>query len=156
MAPHLLERAGFDMTKTTTKNVIHLFECDGKFNSETQNPWRYTSKPSVSEDLAFMRKHIVDWQDLEDEDAICFVIQPKTKKERFETQDWQVLENNPAYETLLKYKDSVFTETLRFEKSKERRIEHEIELEDKTPFSVKQFRLSPDQLTLAGTLSVHI
>jgi len=28
-------------------------------------------KPSVSEDLAFMRKHIVDWQDLEDEDALC-------------------------------------------------------------------------------------
>ena len=41
--------------------------------------------------------------------------------------------------------DSVFTEALRFEKSKEKRIKHEIELEDKTPFSVKQFRLSPDQ-----------
>lgn len=42
--------------------------------NKTYRQMRYgiaACKPSVSEDLAFMRKHIVDWQDLEDEDALC-------------------------------------------------------------------------------------
>ena len=42
--------------------------------NKTYRQMRYgisSCKPSVSEDLAFMRKHIVDWQDLEDEDALC-------------------------------------------------------------------------------------
>ena len=39
--------------------------------NKTYRQMRYgisSCKPSVSEDLAFMRKHIVDWQELEDED----------------------------------------------------------------------------------------
>lgn len=42
--------------------------------NKTYRQMRYgisACKPSVSEDLAFIRKHIVDWQDLEDEDALC-------------------------------------------------------------------------------------
>ncbi len=85
------------------------------------------------------------------QDAFCFILKQEEvvseKTQRFKQQGWESLRNNPAYPTLLKYKDTVFKEKLP-EPGKNPQssdIQHVIELEDATPFAVKQFRLSPDQ-----------
>lgn len=82
-----------------------------------------------------------------DPDSFCFVLNPQTQKvTRYENQDWENLEKNPAYHILRKYKDTVFKESLgQDDKKITSSIEHEIDLADDTPFAVKQFRLSPEQ-----------
>ncbi len=83
-------------------------------------------------------------------DAFFFIIKPEhvesEKSQRYQEQCWERLESNPAYPILLKYKDSVFQEKLTIDKvSDTTGIEHEIDLIDDKPVSVKQFRLSPEQ-----------
>ena len=69
-----------------------------------------------------------------------------TKSQRFNEQSWDALKDNPAFEVLLKYRDSVFKEKLTANELPENpEIEHTIELVDLKPITVKQFRLSPDQ-----------
>ena len=69
-----------------------------------------------------------------------------TKSQRFNEQSWDALRDNPAFEVLLKYRDSVFKEKLTAnELPVNPAIEHTIELVDSKPITVKQFRLSPDQ-----------
>lgn len=76
-----------------------------------------------------------------------FVIQLQQgeKINRFKRQGWEALKHNPAYETLLKYKATVFQDTLDMNNAVQSDIQHSIELQDRTPFHVKQFRISPDQ-----------
>ncbi|POM65091.1 LOW QUALITY PROTEIN: Hypothetical protein PHPALM_19258 [Phytophthora palmivora] len=78
-----------------------------------------------------------------------FVINPhdSEKAERFKSQGWDALKGNPAYETLLKYADTVFRTELPKETPPVREgIEHEILLKaGTTPISVKQWCQSPDQ-----------
>lgn len=87
-------------------------------------------------------------------DTFCFVIVPQQtgiteKQERFRAQTWESLEGSPAYDMLQKYKDTVFKTRLdvnQVEKNAKRHgIQHELEITDKEPISVKQFRLSPEQ-----------
>ena len=80
------------------------------------------------------------------ESATFFILHPTpTEKEmRFRAQGWDQLATNPAYATLLKYKDTVFRDQLEVGKVKTE-MEHNIDLTDRTPFHVPQFRLSPDQ-----------
>lgn len=84
-------------------------------------------------------------RELERKDSMCFTIYPQAKKERIESQGWEALQGSPVYETLRKYKDSVFADSLVYEAHDQSTIQHEIELEDSTPFAIKQFRLSPEQ-----------
>ncbi|POM72089.1 Hypothetical protein PHPALM_11255 [Phytophthora palmivora] len=81
--------------------------------------------------------------------SLVFVINPhdSEKAERFKSQGWDALKGNPAYETLLKYADTVFRTELPNETPPVREgIEHEILLKPgTTPISVKQWRQSPDQ-----------
>ena len=75
--------------------------------------------------------------------------QEKTKKDRYTEQNWDKLKDNPAYEILVKYKNSVFKENLPNKKptldTKRARIQHEIFLKDEKPVFQKQFRLSRDK-----------
>ncbi|OWZ20261.1 Retrotransposon protein, Ty3-gypsy subclass, partial [Phytophthora megakarya] len=78
-----------------------------------------------------------------------FVVNPhdSEKAERFKSQGWDALKNNPAYKTLRKYADTVFRTELPNETPPVREgIEHEVQLKPGTiPISVKQWRQSPDQ-----------
>ncbi|KAH7488446.1 Retrovirus-related Pol polyprotein from transposon 412 [Phytophthora ramorum] len=78
-----------------------------------------------------------------------FVINPhdSEKAERFKSQGWEALKDNPAYDILRKYADTVFRTELPNETPPVREgIEHEILLQPgTTPISVKQWRQSPDQ-----------
>ena len=78
-----------------------------------------------------------------------FVINPQVseKAERFTNQGWEMLKENPAYEILLKYKDTVFKTELPKEVPPVREgIEHEIKLKPETkPIHVPQWRQSPEQ-----------
>jgi Reverse transcriptase (RNA-dependent DNA polymerase) len=82
-----------------------------------------------------------------DPENLFFILNPSQtgKVERFNTQSWDTLKNNPAYPILLKYKDSVFKQELRVVEEPLARIQHEIELDNESPFNVPQFRLSPEQ-----------
>ncbi|KAE9310844.1 Transposon Ty3-I Gag-Pol polyprotein [Phytophthora rubi] len=78
-----------------------------------------------------------------------FVVNPhdSEKAERFKQQGWEALVDNPAYEVLLKYRDTVFRTELPSTTPPVREgIEHEIQLQPGTqPISVKQWRQSPEQ-----------
>ncbi|KAF1329279.1 Retrovirus polyprotein, partial [Globisporangium splendens] len=78
-----------------------------------------------------------------------FVINPHVseKAERFKNQGWEALRDNPAFETLLKYQDTVFrTELPNSTPPIREGIEHEIQLQPGTkPISVRQWRQSPEQ-----------
>ena len=87
-----------------------------------------------------------------DQDTFCFVINPRNveseKSQRYQNQCWEKLRDNPAWNILVKYKDSVFKERLTVEAvSNQNEIQHTIELNDSIPVIVKQFRLSPEQQT---------
>ncbi|GMF48611.1 unnamed protein product [Phytophthora fragariaefolia] len=81
-----------------------------------------------------------------------FVVNPHDleKAERFKQQGWEALVNNPAYEVLLKYRDTVFRTELPSTPPPDREgIEHEIQLQPGTqPISVKQWCQSPEQRTM--------
>lgn len=85
-----------------------------------------------------------------------FVLNPITDKEtekaqRFKSQGWEALKDNPALPVLLKYKDTVFKEELELEHiSTKTDIQHEIELTTDEPFNIPQFRLSPEQQRAVG------
>ena len=78
-----------------------------------------------------------------------FVINPhdSEKAQRFKNQGWDALKDNPAYETLLKYQNTVFRTELPTATPPVREgIEHEIQLKPGTkPISVRQWRQSPEQ-----------
>ncbi|POM61728.1 polyprotein [Phytophthora palmivora] len=78
-----------------------------------------------------------------------FVVNPHNseKAERFKQQGWEALVDNPAYEVLLKYRDTVFrTELLNSTPPVRDGIEHEIQLQPgPQPITVKQWRQSPEQ-----------
>lgn len=80
-----------------------------------------------------------------------FIVNPvddldTAKVRRFKDQGWEALENNPAYEVLLKYKASVFRDKLEIENVvSNNTVTHRIDLVDEIPITVKQFRLSPEQ-----------
>ncbi|CAI5744050.1 unnamed protein product [Peronospora destructor] len=78
-----------------------------------------------------------------------FVVNPhdSEKAERFKSQRWEALKDNPAYSTLRKYANTVFRTELPNETPPVREgIEHEILLKPGTkPVSVKQWRQSPEQ-----------
>ena len=78
-----------------------------------------------------------------------FVVNPhdSEKAARFRQQGWEALKDNPAFEVLWKYKDSVFRTELPSTTPPVREgIEHEIELlPGTTPISVPQWRQSPEQ-----------
>ncbi|KAG3077167.1 hypothetical protein PI124_g20414 [Phytophthora idaei] len=81
-------------------------------------------------------------------DAV-FVVNPHDSENagRFKQQGWEALVDNPAYDVLLKYRDTVFrTELPNSTPPVRERIEHEIQLQSGTqPISVKQWRQSPEQ-----------
>ena len=77
--------------------------------------------------------------------AMCFVVQQQSKMEVQEAQSWDAFKDNPAYSVLRRFKDTVFQNKLNYDASRPNDFQHEIDLEDKTPFAVKQFRLSPEQ-----------
>ncbi|GMG18247.1 unnamed protein product [Phytophthora fragariaefolia] len=78
-----------------------------------------------------------------------FVVNPhdSEKAERFKQQGWEALVDNPAYEVLLKYRDTGFRTELPSTTPPVREgIEHEIQLQPGTqPISGKQWRQSPEQ-----------
>ena len=91
-------------------------------------------------------KKILKQEDTE----FCFQVQVhETKKDRYENQDWKKLKDNPAYEILLEYKDSVFKSKLPTVSTKDQqsRGQHEITLKDTNPINVKNFRVSKEQQT---------
>ncbi|OWZ06940.1 hypothetical protein PHMEG_00020738 [Phytophthora megakarya] len=69
------------------------------------------------------------------------------KVERFKQQGWDGLVDNPAYDVLVRYRDTVFCTELPSSTPPVREgIEHEIQLHPGTqPISVKQWRQSPEQ-----------
>jgi Reverse transcriptase (RNA-dependent DNA polymerase)/Retroviral aspartyl protease len=68
------------------------------------------------------------------------------KAQRYKIQGWDNLKDNPAYDILLKYKDSVFKEKLEIaDVVPKSLVTHNIDLKDDIPIAVKQFRLSPEQ-----------
>ena len=80
---------------------------------------------------------------------LFFILNPTEKQERFQSQSWEALKNNPAYPVLLKYQDTVFRDHLEVGKVNDRdrdeKFQHEIDLTDSTPINIPQFRLSPEQ-----------
>jgi len=68
------------------------------------------------------------------------------KTERQRTQNWDNLKENPMYDLLLKYKDTVFKDELpNVPPKRDGGIEAEVNLKDNTPVNRKQFRLSPEE-----------
>lgn len=82
-------------------------------------------------------------------DEFFFMVNPIAdtgKIQRYRDQTWEKLRDNPAYQVLRKYKDTVFREQLTArDVPQDGSIQHEIELTDDTPIVTKQFRLSPEQ-----------
>ncbi|KAF1333396.1 Retrovirus polyprotein, partial [Globisporangium splendens] len=83
-------------------------------------------------------------------DVECvFVVNPhdSEKAARFKQQGWEALHDNPAFDVLWKYKDTVFrTELPNTTPPVREGIEHEIKLKPGTkPISVPQWRQSPEQ-----------
>ncbi|OWZ22365.1 reverse transcriptase [Phytophthora megakarya] len=78
-----------------------------------------------------------------------FAVNPhdSEKAERFNQQGWDALVENPAYEALVKYRDTVFRTELPSSTPPDREgIEHEIQLyPGAQSISVKQWRQSPKQ-----------
>lgn len=87
-------------------------------------------------------------------DSFCFIINPQEmteKKQRYKDQNWEKLKDNPAFDVISKYKNTVFKEKLTSTRVEHKSdIQHRIDLKDKSPFSVKQFRLSPEQKQAVG------
>ena len=86
-------------------------------------------------------------KDKDIEYCIMINVQKSEKAERFKTQDWENLKDNPAYNVLKKYEGTVFRKELPAEIPPSREgIEHEIQLKPgTTPIAVSQWRQSPDQ-----------
>ncbi|KAF1315780.1 reverse transcriptase, partial [Globisporangium splendens] len=83
-------------------------------------------------------------------DVECvFVVNPhdSEKATRFKQQGWEALHDNPAFDVLWKYKDTVFrTELPNTTPPVREGIEHEVKLKPGTkPISVPQWRQSPEQ-----------
>ena len=75
------------------------------------------------------------------------VLDDKTKIERYESQSWESLKDNPLYDDLIEYKD-VFPDEIPCELPKDKGIRHEIDLMPGTKYCVtRQWPLSRDQVT---------
>jgi hypothetical protein len=134
----------------TTKDIHHLDKHDEQMLFYMDNDYasvsgvtRVIKQEAYDKDLAEMETSTPE--------NFFFVIHPvdssnTEKVKRFTTQGWDQLKENPAYTTLLKYKDTVFKEELRIADVVPKSIvTHTIDLIDDIPVTVKQFRLSPEQ-----------
>uniref|UniRef100_A0AAV1VFX5 Reverse transcriptase domain-containing protein n=1 Tax=Peronospora matthiolae TaxID=2874970 RepID=A0AAV1VFX5_9STRA len=74
------------------------------------------------------------------------VLDEKTRIERYESQSWESLKENPLYEDLVEFKD-VFPETVPCELPKDKGIRHEVELKPGSKYCVmKQWPLPREQV----------
>ena len=74
------------------------------------------------------------------------VLDDKTRKERYESQTWDSLKNNPVYDVLKEYQD-VFPDEVPSELPLDRGIRHEIDLEPGTKYCVtRQWPLPREQV----------
>jgi hypothetical protein len=129
--------------ETVKKRTLH-YQRNG--HEGTYGSTKYVSSKQMEADMKYGQC----------DDTFLFVIVPQEviktgKQDRFIKQTWETLEGTPAYTMLQKYKDTVFKTRLdvgQVEKNAKRHgIQHELDVTDKEPISVKQFRLSPQQRT---------
>ena len=74
------------------------------------------------------------------------VLEDKTKIERFETQSWDTLKRNPAYDLILEFKD-IFPDKVPEELPSDRGVHHEIDLIPGTKYCVtRQWPLPKEQV----------